>query len=572
MKKVEGATVKHARRFVFKRWDNFREVRQRIALWALVIGLLIGATGLQFWWYQNEYRTNAYATGGTYAEAVLGPVNTLNPIFAQSSAEEAAGELIFSRLLNYDDTGSLSYDLAEDMTISQDQLTYSFTIRPDAQWSDGRYVRAQDVVFTVNLLKNTATRATLTGWSNITVSAVDDMTVNFKLPAVYAAFPHALRFLPILPEHVLRDIKPGQLRENSFSSAPIGSGPFTLRLLQNIDPATGRKIVHLNQNPQYYRGAPKLDRIQLHVYNNTDSILRALATSEVNAASDLPVLTAREVNTERYIVDNDPVNSGVYAILNTASAKLNDVKVRRALQLATNTQAVRDAISEDLPPLDLPFVSDQLSGNVPKAAQTNTQQAAALLTEAGWLLDGSTRKKGGETLTLNVVTTKNPDFEKALEVLKGQWQELGVTVTTSIVDPKDPVQNVAQDVLQQRRFDVLLYQLSIGGDADVYAYWHSSQASSGFNFSNYKNAISDEALSSARARLEPDLRNAKYITFANQWLNDVPAIGLYQSTAQYIHTNNVHATPPNVNLNSAIDRYNSVRYWTVGERSVFKTP
>jgi peptide/nickel transport system substrate-binding protein len=393
-----------------------------------------------------------------------------------------------------------------------------------------------------------------------------------SLPAVYAAFPHALRFLPILPEHVLRDIKPGQLRENSFSSAPIGSGPFTLRLLQNIDPATGRKIVHLNQNPQYYRGAPKLDRIQLHVYNNTDSILRALATSEVNAASDLPVLTAREVNTERYIVDNDPVNSGVYAILNTASAKLNDVKVRRALQLATNTQAVRDAISEDLPPLDLPFVSDQLSGNVPKAAQTNTQQAAALLTEAGWLLDGSTRKKGGETLTLNVVTTKNPDFEKALEVLKGQWQELGVTVTTSIVDPKDPVQNVAQDVLQQRRFDVLLYQLSIGGDADVYAYWHSSQASSGFNFSNYKNAISDEAVSSARARLEPDLRNAKYITFANQWLNDVPAIGLYQSTAQYIHTNTGHATPPNVNLNSAIDRYNSVRYWTVGERSVFKTP
>lgn len=572
MKKVEGATVKHARRFVFKRWHTIREVRQRIALWALVIGVIIGATGIQFWWYQNEYRTTAYANGGTYAEAVLGPVNTLNPIFAQSSAEEAAGDLLFSRLMSYDDTGALQYDLADSMTMSDDQLKYSFTIRPDAQWSDGRYVRARDVVYTVNTLKDPATRTTLTGWSNIKAEAVDDTTVRFTLPAVYAAFPHALRFLPILPEHALRDIKPAQLRESSFSSAPIGSGPFALRLLQNIDSGTGRKIVHLTANKSYYRGAPKLDRIQLHVYSDTDAIMRALATSEVNAASDLPVTVADSVNKQRYQVDNDPVNSGVYAILNTASAKLSDVKVRRALQLATDTQAVRNAVSKSLPALDLPFVEGQLTGSVPKAPARNTQQATALLDEAGWVLKGSTRMKGDQALTLTVVTTKNPDFEKALDVLSQQWQELGITVTTSIVDPRDPAQNVAQDVLKQRRFDVLLYQLTIGADPDVYAYWHSSQASNGFNFSNYKSPISDDALSSARARLEPQLRNAKYLTFANQWLSDVPAIGLYQSTAQYVHTNSVHAVQGSVDLNSAIDRYNSVRYWTVGERTVFETP
>ena len=84
MKKVEGATVKHARRFVFKRWSNFREVRRRIALWTLSIGLIIGATGLQFMWYQDSYRTTANALGGTYAEAVQGPLNSLNPLFAST--------------------------------------------------------------------------------------------------------------------------------------------------------------------------------------------------------------------------------------------------------------------------------------------------------------------------------------------------------------------------------------------------------------------------------------------------------------------------------------------------------
>jgi len=177
MKRVESATVRHARRFVFKRWDNFREARRHIALWVLVIGVLIGATWLQFWWYQNEYQTTVGASNGTYAEAVVGPVNTLNPIFAQSNAEDAASELLFSRLLTYDSTGHLNYDLADSMKVSEDQKTYTLTIRPDAQWSDGRYVRARDVVFTVGLLQNAATRSTLTGWTGVKVEAVDDVTV-----------------------------------------------------------------------------------------------------------------------------------------------------------------------------------------------------------------------------------------------------------------------------------------------------------------------------------------------------------------------------------------------------------
>lgn len=572
MKKAEGATVKHARRFVFKRWDNFREVRRNIAFWALTIGIIIGATGVQMWWYQDSYRTTAHASGGTYAEAVLGPVDTLNPIFAKSSAEESAGELLFSRLLNYDTTGNLNYDLAESVKVSDDQKTYTIAIRPDARWSDGRYVRARDVVFTVNLLQNPATRSTLTGWNDVRIKQIDERTVAFELPAIYAAFPHALRFLPILPEHMLRDVDPSQLRENAFSSTPVGSGPFTVRLSQDIDRSQGRKIIHLAQNTAYYRGTPKLNRIQLHVYKDTDSIKNALATSEVNAASDLTVLGAASVNPQRYDVDNYPTNSGVYALLNTSSPVLQDQKVRQALQAGTDTKAVRTAISPSLPELYLPIIKNQVDVQLPEAPTYNRDRANQLLDEAGWKREGGVRKKDGQELALTVVTTKNTDFERALEVLSRQWRALGVTITTSIVDPNDVSQNVAQDILQPRRYDVLLYQLTIGGDPDVYAYWHSSQASGGFNLSNYRNTIADEALLSARSRMEPALRGAKYVTFTRQWLNDVPAIGLYQATSQYVHTHPVHAVGEEANLTSAVDRYQSVIYWTAGSRSVYRTP
>ena len=159
MKRVEGASVKHAHRFVVKRWSNFKEARRHVALWALVIGVFIVAVGLQLMWFQKSYRTTANASSGTYAEGVLGPVETLNPIFASSSAEESASRLLFSRLLNYDKTGALGYDLADQMTVSQDNRTYTLRIRADAQWHDGQFVRSDDVVFTVNALKNGATRS-----------------------------------------------------------------------------------------------------------------------------------------------------------------------------------------------------------------------------------------------------------------------------------------------------------------------------------------------------------------------------------------------------------------------------
>lgn len=571
-KKAEGATVKHARRFVFRRLDNFREVRRHIATWVLAVGIVIGAAGLQFFWYQEGYRATVPARGGTYAEAVQGPLNTLNPLFASTSAEESASELIFSRLLRYDRDGQLNYDLVEKMTISDDQKTYTLTIRPDARWHDGLYVRARDVVFTVNLVKNAATRSTITGWNSIKVKEIDSRTVAFELPAVYAPFPHALEQLAILPEHLLRDIEPSAMRENNFSNKPIGSGPFAVRAVQDVDQANGRKIVHLVRNSDYYRGETNLDRFQLHVYRDSDAIRRALEIGEVNAATDLSVIDSQSVNTRRYNVQHRAVNSGVYAILNTASPALGDVNVRRALQIGTDTGAIRKQLSDTAIPLSLPLIQSQVSGELPSAPAFNSKKAAELLDAAGWKMNGQNREKDGQPLRLSVVTIKNNDFEKVLSELVLQWQSLGITVTSRVVDQNDPLQNVAQDILQPRQYDVLLYRLTIGGDPDVFAYWHSSQASSGINFANYRNSISDDALVSARARLEPDLRHAKYVTFTRQWLSDVPAIGLYQATSQYVHTRGVKTVNPSVKMINPTDRYADITTWSVGDHRVYTTP
>lgn len=572
MKKVEGATVKHARRFVFRRLNNFREVRRHIALWVLAIGVLIGASGVQLYWYQQSYRTLAAANDGTYAEAVLGPVETLNPLFARSDAEESAGQLLFSRLLAYDTTGTLNYDLAERMTISDNKRVYTITIRPDAQWEDGVYVRAKDVVYTVNTIKDPSTRSTLSGWDDIRVDAVDDRTVAFTLPAVYAAFPHALNFLPILPEHILRDVEPSALREHSFSNKPVVSGPFTVRFIQALDQSEERRVIHLARNNTYFKGKANLERFQLHIYGSSEAIVRALNISEVNAATDIAVGDISLVNRGRYNVQRDPINNGVYALFNTTTGVMSDVKLRQALQVGTNTAALREAVGEGTPGLSLPFIDGQVEG-APTAPAFDVQRAATLLDEAGWRAnEQGVRQKDGQPLRINIVTIKNGDLERVLEALQQQWRQLGISITTSIVDPSDSAQNVVQNILQPRNYDVLMYQLTIGGDPDVYAYWHSSQATNGFNFSNYSNTVADDALASARAVTEKNLRDAKYVNFARQWLQDVPAIGLYQVTTQYVSSKNVDTQRRDHQLVSPIDRYADVLYWSVGQQFLQQTP
>ncbi len=573
MRRVEGVTVRHARKFVVKRWSSAREVRHRIITWVVATGLLIGAVGLQLMWYQKSYQTHTNTTNGTFAEAVIGPVDTLNPLFASNSAEDSASYLLFSRLLSYDTSGHLINDLATHVAVNGTGTVYTVKIRSDVHWHDGIKLTAKDVAFTVDLLKNPSVGSTSPDdWKGITVVATDDTTLIFTLPAVIAAFPHALMF-PILPEHLLSKVEPNAIRENSFSHSPIGSGPFKFRFEQDIDANVGRKIIHLARNSDYYGGVSKLELFQLHVYGTQDSVVRALATDEVNAASGLSASNLVRVDKNRYEVEAKPIKSGVYALLNTTGEILKDKAVRLALQRGTDTKAIRHNLPAGTPPLSLPFIDGQISGDIPKVADYNFKEAEQLLNDAGWVREGTVRKKAGVELKLNIVTTKDSDYERVLETLVSQWRSLGITANTRVVDPNDQTQRVVQDILQPRNYDVLLYQLTIGADPDVYAYWHSSQASSrGANFSNYSNPISDDALISARSRLEPSLRNAKYLTFAKQWVSDVPAIGLYQSTTNFVHSEKATGPKDSNVLVSPVNRYSDVLYWTVGSRSVYKTP
>ncbi len=573
LKRAEHVSSRHARKFLISRVQNARLVRREIAIWAVLIGLMISGMGVQFALSHRGYMKSAPARGGSYAEAALGPVDSLNPLYASSSAEATLGRLLFSSLYSYDSSGKLHGDLATGLKHSADGRVYTVALRGGVKWHDGQPVKAEDVVFTVNLIKNPAARSPLRiNWLDVSVKAVDAQTIEFTLPSQYAAFPYALTF-PVLPSHTLASINAGALRESTFSRSPIGSGPFRFSLLQAADAITNHKVVHLVANDNYYRGQPLLERFEVHAYANTEDIRAAIRGAEVNGAADLPTISAEDRGVY-YKVATEPIASGVYLLLNNASGILGDVKVRKALQVGTDTAAIRNAVGGDVKPLSLPFIDGQLTGtDIPAVPTLNKAQAAIMLDEAGWKLQGTTRSKDGAQLKIAITTTKDSQYQRAMDEVAQQWTALGVVVEKRTVDAASVSASFVQTILQQRNFDVLLYELAIGADPDVYAYWHSSQAGqTGYNFTGYSNRNADAALASARTRTEADLRNAKYKDFARQWVVDAPAIGMYQPVLEYVYNKDNRTVVSGANLVTAADRLDNVIYWSVDQGAVYKTP
>lgn len=572
VRKIEKSTLRHARRFVSSRLDRLTLVRRVVVGWVALVLMLAGVSMAQWVGFRQAYMVESPVVGGTYSEGVLGPLEGLNPIFARSSAERSASRLLFSSLYTYDATGDIKGDLAKSISANEPQNEYTVVLKKGLRWSDGTPITAKDVVFTVGLLKDPKVRSEIAGWASIKAEQVDVSTVKFILPGAYAPFMHALTF-PILPEHVLSEVPGAELHEHDFSQNPVTSGPFALRMLQAVSSDGTRKVAHMVASPYYHRGSAKLERFQLHVYGAKEDIEQGLRTSEIMATPELSFDSQDDRIKNIYLKESYPINNGVYAIMNTRAEILKDRLVREALSLSVDRGSLISKLPHSASQLDGPVLNSHTSG-LPEAPAKNIDRAKQLLDEAGWSVVGGIRKKDGQDLTLSMIALKGAGSSQVASELAKSWQkELSVKVEVEMVDPSDTSQSVLQTVLQPRSFDILLYELVLGGDPDSYAYWHSTQATmQGLNFSNYSNVIADDALAGGRSRNDSRYRGERYRSFAKQWLKDVPAVGLYQPKIDYIFSKNVQGMTADVSLISPADRFYDVIYWSIGGSSVYRTP
>lgn len=571
-RKLETSSLKHAHTFIIGRWENIRDVRRHAIAWVVLVLLLSGCVMWQSIDFSHLYMKPIPAEDTAFSEGVTGTLDTLNPIFASSLAERSAAKLLFAGLLRYDGTNQLNTDLADNWRYEDGGKKVIVQLRGDIHWQDGAPITSKDVTFTISTIKNADTRSPLySSWRNVIAKALDSRTVEFDLPSVYAPFIDSLT-VGILPEHLLGSTPPVELRNSPFNRAPVGSGPFEFRDIKTLNTIDVHTILTLTANQDYHLGKPKLSRFYLHAFADTDQLRRSFTTDEINAAVNLSVQDIDSLPADKKAnVHDSPLFDGTFAFFRITNPILQDTNVRLALRLATNRPAIIKKLDDRVKPLDGPLLNSQIADgqNLPKQPNFDKAAAEKLLDAAGWAKgkDGK-RFKNGQPLALTVATVRSGDFPLVLEEIAKEWNSIGVTLQTQLVDTDDFQQNV----VTPRAYDVLIYELAIGADPDVYPYWHSSQTGQrGFNLSDYTSGKVDDALDSARSRLEPNLRSAKYRVFYEQWLADAPAVALYQPTLHYAASADA-TTLKGRPIIDAVDRYAQVRFWSASNEPGFKTP
>ncbi|MBR5419376.1 hypothetical protein IK110_03965 [Candidatus Saccharibacteria bacterium] len=556
------------------RLENVHDVRLWVVEWILLITVVFLFSVVQIIWYSGAYEVEAFVKGGDYTEAVLGDIKSMNPLYAVTSAEKSLSRLLFANLVSPDSSGHSKAELAKSVTSDKTARKWTLVLRDDIYWSDGEPITSDDVIYTIDLIRDNTAKTTVSAdFAHVLVKRVDEQTVEFTLPSSYLDFMDTLE-LPLVPKHILGDISPALVYESEFSTKPVCSGPFVLNAMQMAAATSlNKSTVYLKRNEKYYLSDTRLDVFTLKTYEKREDIITALNSAEVMATAELGIEDRGKINSDIELRAG-LLNGGAFAYFNTTSDNLSSRYMRKAIQRGVDMAKVRKGV-EDGQILNYPILERQASLDYPEIGGYDLSIAKGFINKAGYSYnkDGKIVDKEGMVVTLNAVVQKRDTLTTTAERFVEELKKLGFEVTLNIYDETQTAADFFSTVVRPRDFDIMFYEVDLGVNADPFVYYSSTQAStSGWNFSNYSNSLVDDALLSAHVTTDEEMRKTKYEFFLKSWVDDVPAIGLYQSNMYYYHTSNVSIFSDNAQLTDALDRFGDVRYWASMRTNVKITP
>lgn len=544
---------KNVDKLIVKKWKKFSSARRFILGWTSLVLLLLGSLVGQIIAQQRTVMVEVPVEGGRYTEGVTGEFDNLNPLYAIDGADAAASRLVFSSLLEYSADGRLVGDVAEEWSGNEGGDTFTVQLREDVYWHDGEQLTAEDVVFTVESMKDPNAGSPLENtWEAVEVEAPDEFTVTFTLPNTFAPFPHLLRF-GIVPEHILGEQSASQLRVAAFNIEPVGSGPFTFT---DLDEEEGRLL--LSQFDDYYGETPKIRRFELRTYEDEAQLADAFENGNIDGyGSTQPQLSVGEAHNRM----NSELAVGTYLMFNTSRNLLSDATMRQALTQSLDVPAIRNVSDQELPTLSGMFLDEQLEfGSRQQQLGFKPEAADNTFDENGWKRSGGedSRQKNGDQLSLTLAYPDVAPFNQEAITITEQWEARGVTVTPQPVSPDE----FQVDTALQHDYDAAIVSISNGLDPDVYVFWHSSFArDGGLNFSRISDDDLDNHLEAGRTRIDSQLRREKYKSAAERWRTLAPAVALHQNKYHYVQRSRINGYEAEI-LSQAKDRFNSVESWT----------
>lgn len=458
-----------------------------------------------------------------YAEAfvtasIAEPTNLI-PYLASDSASAEISRLIFNGLVKYDKDLKLVGDLAESFEIQDGGLKIIFHLRKNVKWQDGEPFTAEDVKFTFDKIRDPQTPTPYAG-NFEKVSAVN-LPDAYTIEVLYKeAFAPGLESwgMGLVPRHM----QDGKI---------IGTGPYKLKKW-----AHGEKI-ELEANPDYFDGAPKIQRYVYRIIPDQTTTYMELATENLDMVNLSPVQYLKQTGSpffkERY--QKYRISSFAYSYLayNLTHPFFADKRVRHAIGLAIDKSKIIDvALLGFGKPATGPFLPDSWAYNpAVQAPPYDPEAARALLAEAGWKdadKDGFLDKDGLK-FEFTVLTNQGNDQRRmACEIIQRNLKAVGIDMRIQIIEWG----TLMKQFIMAKKFDAVLMAWHLSLDPDIYDIFYSQKTRPGeFNFIGYKNARVDELLIEGRREFDVQKRAGIYKELHALIAGDEPYTFLYVGEA-----------------------------------------
>lgn len=534
--------------------------------------LIIAAAASLFWSLRGFYYSMTVAkpaAGGNYAEGLLGQPNYINPLLAHQETDLALVRLVFSGLYKYDNNGQLVPDLADGQPlVSPDQKQYTINLKHDALWHNGKQVTADDVVYTIQTLKDSQYKSPLRSlWLATSVEKIDDFSVKFTTKDISAPFRQNLT-QPILPKSLWSRVDPQNFILSSLNLEAVGSGPYAIREIKKL-PSGKIQEINLESYAQYYGGRAKISRLTLEFYDQENDLLNALHSGQIQGFGFMPLGSSLflDKNQAQYNIYSLPLPQYQVIFFNLGNKILGDANVRKALAAGVNRrQIIEQAFKGNALSPSSPLQFGQ--NGVPESMEPDTELAKKLLEDSGWKIDSKTnfRTKKNQILELNLATNDSLPNSKAADMVANQWRALNVKVNLTILPTKD----LTDTIIKPRKFDVLLFPQKFGADPDPFLFFHSSQINDpGFNLTGFSDPAADKLITEARTTTDSGLQAQKYRQLAALIADRAPMIVLDET--MYVYA--VSRTIKNINLKTlyeANQRFYDLPNWYSEEERVWK--
>ncbi|NMB24272.1 MAG: ABC transporter substrate-binding protein [Firmicutes bacterium] len=312
--------------------------------------------------------------GGHLVVAVPIDPDTFDPHKAVAAATKEIDFNIYQGLVSYDARGEIIPALAKSWDVSEDGKVYTFTLRENVLFHNGRAMTADDVLFSLNRIRDEATGYPLTWHKQIDhLEALGDGRIRLELKAPYAPFLSELADAAIIPKEAVADL----------TTQPVGTGPFQL-----VEWVMGQHVKLSRFEGYWEDGLPYLDAVTFRILPDPSTAILNLKAGTVHVIPRLSADVAWQVEQDPALqLLSGPMNTPQLMAYNMERAPFNDIRVRQAINYAIDKDLLIEGaawgygskIGSNMSPVMETYYTD-LADFYPH----DPQKAKALLAEAGY--------------------------------------------------------------------------------------------------------------------------------------------------------------------------------------------